>query len=283
VHGDFSALEFWFERNDVFERVLVFFADGTIEPSLPPPGVPGAVATLARYFECETGLTEALRFTDIELPKKTSNDYLKLEGTMSNFDSLVTDKLKIYVIRPENNVMDVQFTYKLKATRDICIDQTRHETDEEFRIVQLDTRFVSAGNHLSDTARYTKNVDVDCDFFGDCDLDKIRVCSELENVTGYLFDDPNTLDDRHVELFHSTDAPAETPTLDVVMFSPSPSDVKPQGFVTASADPEALNASLWADWVEVNKDYDVGKTVGSFNFVIEAQDPDEPGCDRFED
>ena len=91
---------------------------------------------------------------------------------------------------------------------------------------------------MNDVARYTKNVDIDCDFFGDCELDKIRVCSEIENETGYLFDDPNTLDDRHVELFHSTDRAGETPTLDVVMFSPSPSDVKPQGFVTASGDRE---------------------------------------------
>ncbi len=279
--GDFSALQFFFEKGGVFVLVLTLSADGAIQPSV-PSGVPGGVATLARYFECETGLTDPLRFTAIELPKKTSNDFMKLKGEASNFDSLVTDKLKIYVIRPEDNLMDVEFVYKLKTTRDICLDQNRDQTQETFRIAQLDSRFVSGANQLNDTARYTKNIDLDCDLFGDCDLDRIRVCSPISNTTEYLFDDPNRLADHRIELFHSTELPDPTPTLDLIMFNPGFNRVKPQGFVTQSADPFALNVSLWAYWVDVKQQYNANKTVGTFDFVIEADKPDVPGCDRTE-
>ena len=260
--------------------MLTLLADGTIQPVLPAPGVPGAVATLARYFECNTGLTDPLRFAALELPKKSNNDFLKLKGTLSNFDSLVSDKLKLYVGRPESNLVQVQLQYKLKTTRDICVDQNRQNTQEAFRIVQLDSRFISSSNQLNDIARYTKNIDLDCDPF--CDLDRIRVCAPLTNTTGYLFDSPNRLADHLLELFHSTDAPEATPTLDVAMFSPGFNRVKPQGFVMQSSDPEALNVAVWADWVDVDKQYNANKTVGSFNFVIEAQKPSDPGCDRTE-
>ena len=281
--GDFSALQFFFDIGGSFVQVLLLDADGTIQPSLPPPGVAGAIATLGRYFECETGLTDALRFSALELPKNSNNDYLKLKGTLSNFDSLVSDKLKLYVLRPENNEMSIQMQYKLKTTRDICVDQTRQDTQEAFRIVQVDSRFVSASNQLNDVARYTKNIDLDCDVFGDCDLDRVRQCVPLENTTGYVFDSPNRLADHHIELFHSTNAPEATPTLDVVMLAPHFNRVKPQGFVTESSDPDALNVAVWADWVDVNGQYDANKTVGTFAFALEAEEPREPGCDRTQD
>ena len=278
--GTFSSLSFLFDKGGVFVLVLTLDSDGTIQPSV-PSGVPGAVAQLTRYFECETGLTDPIRFTAIELPKKTSNDFMKLKGEASNFDSLVTDKLKIYVIRPDNNLMDVEFQYKLKATRDICVDQARHETDEEFRIFQIDSRFVSAGNQLNDLARFTKNIDVDCNVFGDCNLDRVRECAPLSNTTGYIFDSPNRLADRRIELFHTTETPAATPTLDAILFSPAPNRVKPQGFVTESDD-LSLNVSLWGNWVDADKTYKTGKTIGSFDFAIEADKPDQAGCDRIQ-
>jgi len=94
-----------------------------------------------------------------------------------------------------------------------------------------------------------------------------------------VFDSPIRLADRRIELFHTTESPAATPTLDAILFSPSPGRVKPQGFVTESDD-LSLNVSLWGNWVDADKTYDAGKTVGSFDFVIEADKPDTAGCDR---
>jgi hypothetical protein len=281
--GDFSALEFWYDLGAGFVPVLTLAAGGTIEPTLPPPGVPGATAVLARYFECDAGLTEPLRFASLELPEKAQGGDLRLRGTLSNLDSLVSDKLKLTVRKPRAELVRVELDYKLRATRDLCVDPERRDTQEEFRIVELQSRYLSPGAHLNDLARYTKGVDFDCDLFGDCDFERISLCAPLENVTGYVIDSPNRMRDRDIELFHTTDVPDETPTLSIEMSAPGPRAVKPQGFVTQSGDPDARNVALWADWVGAKRDYRSGKTVARFAFVLEAREPRAPGCDRVQD
>ena len=140
--------------------------------------------------------------------------------------------------------MRVEFQYKLRATRDLCVDPERHDTQEEFRIVELHTRYLSPAAHLSDLTRYVKAIDLDCDSFGDCDFDRRSFCAPLENATGYVIDSPNKLHGRQVELFHTANTPGATPSLTIEMHRPNPHSVKPQGFVTESADPDARNVSL---------------------------------------
>ena len=264
--------------------MLCLLADGTIEPSLPPPGVPGATAVLGRYFECGGGLTSPLRFVSLELPEKAKGGgRLELTGTLSNFDSLVSEKLKLALPPPKPDRVRVELQYKLRATRDLCVDPERHDTQEEFRIVELHSRYLSPAAHLSDLTRYVKAIDFDCDAFGDCDFDRRSFCAPLENVTGYVIDSPNTLRDREIGFFHTSNAPNPTPTLTIEMHRPHPGAVKPQGFVTQSADPEAMNVSFWADWADVKREHAQGKTVGSFRFALEANEPRDPSCDRRQD
>ena len=281
--GGFAALEVWQDGGSGFARVLVLEAGGTLAPSLPPPGVPGAVAVLGRYFECEGGLTDPLRFAALELPAQAKAGTLKLRGTLSNFDSLVSEKLKLDVDTPTAERLRVALSYKLRATRDLCVDPARRDTEEEFRIVELQSRYLSAAAHWNDLVRYTKSTDLDCDSFGDCDFERISLCAPLENTTGYVVDDPRRLRDRDIELFHTTSLPGPTPTLAVSMQSPNPHAVKPQGFVTASADPEAVNVALWADWTDVRREHRAGRRVGRFVFNLVATAPRTPGCDRVQD
>jgi hypothetical protein len=279
--GSFARLEFHYDLGAGFVRVLSLADDGTIEPALPPPGVPGASLVLGRYFECEGGLVGPLRFSALELPEQAKGGgNLELRGTLSNFDSLVGEKLKLVLSKPKADVVRAELQFKLRATRDLCVDPERRDTQEEFRIVEIASRYVSPANHLSDLARYVKAIDLDCDTFGDCDFDRRSFCAPLENTTGYVIDSPNRLRDREVQLFHTTSLPAATPTIVVEMFSPSPGDVKPQGFVTASADPNARNVSFWADWSDVKREYRAGKKLASFRFALEAREPRQPGCDR---
>jgi len=278
--GDFSALVFSYDLGLGFVPVLSLAADGTLEPRLPPPGEPGATAVLGRYFECDGPLTAPLRFAALDLPEKANSDALKLGGTLSNFDSLVSDKLKLWVVQPNANRVRVELRYKLRATRDLCVDPDRRDTQEEFRIVELQSRYLSPAAHLNDLTRYTKGTDLDCDVFGDCDFDRTSFCAALENTTGYVIDSPNRLRDRDVELFHTSNVPGATPSLAIEMFAPHPRAVKPQGFVTQSADPGAMNVAFWADWADVKREHHVGKTVGSFSFALEATPPRNPSCDR---
>jgi hypothetical protein len=281
--GDFSAVELWYDLGAGFVRVLVIGAGGALTPSLPPPGEPGAAAVLGRYFECGGGLTDPLRFATLELPERAKGGALPLGGMLSNFDSLVSEKLKLEALQPDAERVRIELSYRLRATRDFCVDPARRETEEEFRIVELQSRFLSAAAHQNDLARYTKSTDVDCDFFGDCEFERISLCAPLANVTGYVIDDPNRLRDRDVELFHTSTLPDATPTLAVSLRAPRPRAVKPQGFVTQSAEPDARNVALWADWADVRREHRSGKRVGRFAFTLEASTPRVPGCDRVQD
>lgn len=284
VQGDFAALVFSYDLGAGFVPVLSLLEDGTLAPTLPPPGVPGATAVLGRYFECGGGLTDPLRFDALELPEKAKGGgRLELRGTLSNFDSLVSDKLKLSLPPPRSDRVRIDLKYKLRATRDLCVDPARRDTQEEFRIVELHSRFLSPAEHLNDLTRYVKNIDFDCDAFGDCDFDRISYCAPLENLTGYVIDSPNRLRDREIGLFHTTNVPDATPSLVIEMFSPHPHAVKAQGFVTQTADPGALNADFWADWADVKREHALGKTVGSFRFTLEAREPRNPSCDRRQD
>jgi hypothetical protein len=281
--GDFAALELSYDLGMGFVPVLRLLDDGTIEPTLPPPGEPGATAVLGRYFECDAGLTDPLRFVFLALPEKAKGGRLELTGTLSNLDSLVSDKLKIDLQQPKADRVRVELRYKLRATRDLCVDPERRDTQEEFRIVELHTRFLSPAEHLSDLTRYVKAIDLDCDTFGDCDFDRRSYCAALENVTGYVIESPNRLRGREIGLFHTSNAPGPTPTLTIEMQKPNPHAVKPQGFVVQSADPGARNVTFWADWADAKRDYKNGKTLGSFRFALEAEPPRNPSCDRRQD
>jgi hypothetical protein len=275
--GDFAALELWHDPGTGFARVLVLDADGTLAPSLPPPAEPGATAVLGRYFECDGGLTDPLRFAALDLPARAKAGTLVLRGTLSNFDSLVSEKLRLEVQVPSAERVRAVLSYRLRATRDFCVDPERRETEEEFRIVELHSRWVSPADHWNDLVRYTKSTDVDCDSFGDCDVERVSLCAALE-ASGYVIDDPNRLRDRDIELFHTTSLPDPTPTLAISIQAPGPRDVKPQGFLEADGD-----VAVWADWADVRREHHAGQRVGRFAFALEASAPRVPGCDRVQD
>jgi hypothetical protein len=280
--GSFAALRFFGSLDGAFVPALTLFAGGTLEPVLPPPGVPGATAVLARYSDCDTGLTPPLRFVALDLPEKAKRGHFDVRGTLSNLDSLESEKLRLRLLTPKPERVRVELRYRLEATRDLCVDREQSDATDEFRAVELVTQYLSPQQQLSDLTRYVKDVELDCDFF-DCDLDKVRFCAALENVTGPVIDSPKRLQGRDLDLLHSSSAPEPTPSLSLELRSPHPHEFRPQGAVTASDDPVARNVSFWADWVEVRHEYHAGKRVGKFRFALEAQAPRSRDCDRRQD
>ena len=279
--GSFATLRFGYALDGDFAPVLALFAGGALEPSLPPPGVPGATALLARYSDCDVGLTPPLRFVTLDLPKKAKRGRFDLRGTLSNGDSLESEKLRIRLRAPKPDQVRVELRYRLVATRDFCVDRALQEATDEFRAVELVTQYLSPQQHLSDLTRYVKDVELDCDL--DCDLEKVWFCAALANETGPVIDTPKRLQDRELELLHTTSAPEPTPSLSVELRSPHPQAFKPQGSATESSDPAARNVSFWADWMGVRHQNRAGQRVGSFRFALEAQAPGGRSCDRRQD
>jgi hypothetical protein len=280
--GAFAALRFEYAGDSGLDEVLVLGGDGKIEPSL-PGGVPGATATLGSYWDCERGLVGPLRFVSLELPARSKKSgRLDLRGELSNLDSLRSEKLKIRIREPKPSLLRLEFRYRLRATRELCIDLERRDTFEEFRVVELGASFLGPAVHTNDLTRYVKDLRFECDFL-DCDVEKVTFCAPLVNQDGYVIDNPKRLDDEVLSLFHTSNVPAPTPTLELELRSPHPHDLKPQGFVTASSDPAQRNVAFWADWVEVRRRYAEGRKLANFKFALEAEPPRNPGCDRSQD
>jgi hypothetical protein len=280
--GAFAALRVLYDVGAGFVPVVTLYAGGAIEPTLPPPGVPGATALLGRYADCDVGLTAPLRFTALELPAQAPASRLELRCALSNGDSLASEKLRIRVLAPTAERTRVELRYRLVAQRDLCVDASQHEATDEFRAVELLTQYLSSTQQLSDSTRYVKAVDLDCDVF-DCDLDKEWFCADLANTTGPVLDNPRRLEGRPLQLVHTTDSPAATPTLSLEARSPHFHQLKPQGSVTESSDPLARNVSFWADWVGVKRQYRAGQRVGRWHFALEALPPERRSCDHRQD
>ena len=280
--GAFAALRFAYADGTTFHEVLVLHGDGTLEPAL-PGGVPGASASLGSYWDCERGLLGPLRFVAIDLPARSrKSGVLDLGGLLSNLDSLESEKLWIRIRPPKPERLRLELRYRLRATRELCIDRVRRDTEEEFHVVELAASYLGPGVNTNDLTRYVKDVRLDCDGF-DCDLDKRTFCAPLSNETGYVIDKPHRLESRVLSLFHTSDAPAPTPTLELELRAPNPHNLKPQGFVTESSDPAERNVAFWADWVEVRSRYAAGRKLASFRFALEAELPRSPSCDRVQD
>ncbi len=280
--GSFSELRFAFSDGGANDLVLVLSGAGALTPAL-PGGPPGASATFGSYWDCEAGLVGPLRFVSLELPARSKKSgVLDLRGQLSNLDSLESEKLKLRIRKPKPDKLRVELRYRLRTTRELCIDKARHDSAEEFHIVEFDASFLGPNVHTNDLTRYVKDLRFDCDGF-DCDLDKVSFCAPLVNQTGYVLDNPQRLEDKRMWLFHTSGAPMPTPTLLLELRAPSFHHAKPQGFVTESADPSARNVSFWADWVKVNGHYGAGKKLANFRFALEAEPPRDPSCDRTQD
>jgi hypothetical protein len=280
--GAFAALRLEYATDLAFDEVLVLRGDGRIEPAL-PGGATGASASLGSYWDCERGLVGPLRFVSLELPSRSrKSGQLELRGELSNLDSLRSEKLRLRIRPPKPQRLRLELRYRLMATRDLCIDPVARDTQEEFRVVELAANFLGPGEHTNDLARYVKDLRLDCDFF-ECEIDRVTFCAPLVNETGYVIDRPRRLETRVLTLFHTSDAPAPTPSLELELRAPSPHNVKPQGFVTASSDPAGRNVAFWADWVEVDGRYRAGRKLASFHFALEAEPPRRPDCDRVQD
>src|SRR5262245_20219340 len=148
--GEFAALRFAHAGETGFDEVLVVRGDGTLQPTL-PGGVPGASASLGSYWDCERGLVGPLRFVSLELPERSkSSGRLDLRGQLSNLDSLESEKLRLLIRPPKPERVRLEFRYRLRTLRPLCIDRARRDTDEEFHVVELHASFQGGAAHTND-------------------------------------------------------------------------------------------------------------------------------------
>jgi len=255
--------------------------EGAIRMLLPEPSVPGGAFRLSSYWDCTAGLVRPVAITELSFQTKgNAKSPLKVAGKLSNFDSLESKNLKMQFSPADTNRVQVELRYQLRATRDICVDLSKHDEQDDFRIVSMGANYISAESNQNDLVRYVRVTDKNCDPYSGCHVRHESFCANLLNESGYLFGTPRRLGDRTVALFHTLRVPVETPTLAVDFRHPSPHATKPQAFITPVLDGAVDNIQVWGNWLNVKKEYRSRRNLGNFRVVLYTRDPYTPNCDQ---
>jgi hypothetical protein len=77
---------------------------------------------------------------------------------------------------------------------------------------------------------------------------------------------------------HASDRPRPTPTVAIRFLEPPPAEVTPQGYVSATLDPDADNIDVWGNWDAARERYRAGERIGRFTFVLETLAPGGAPC-----
>jgi len=280
--GSFTELKVFFNFDGTnLQQVFSLKGEGTIQPILPPPLVPGGAMQLTSYRDCDQGLMPPVAITDLAFQtSQNPNSPLKASGWLSNFDSLQSTDLQMRFNPPRTNEVAVDIRYKLTTTREICVDKTLDNEQDELRVAQMQANYTSPEIYQNNRIRYTRIEDKVCDGFGNCSTTKDSFCADLDNVVGYLYGSPRHLADYTVAFVHTNSLPQNTPTLAIDFRSPGRRWIWPQAYVVPTQDPTEANVTVWGNWDGVHNSYQEGRKLVRVRVGLIARDPKKPSCDE---
>jgi len=231
-----------------------------------PDGVFGGTFYGTGYWDCDPdiGFVQDLFITRLDLTLDAGK-VLRMSGKATNLNSLRAPNFTLRLLPSVQNSITVEVNYKLVATRNFCVDETRQEQSEGFRIARIASNYISPSVHDSDVARYT-------------DASQQIVCANLVNQDGFILNSPTTLGQSSIMLAHTTILPELDPTLTIEFIQPPLSQITPQGYVSASSDPNDDNVDFWGNWDGARASYSKGETIRRFEYKLKATAPGAVTC-----
>lgn len=254
-----------------FPQIFSVKGNGALRAALPPPGRFGGTFYATGYWDCnpavgDGGFVQNMFITKLNLSLDPANPkILKMTGKASNSNSINAKKFTLRVSGSTTQTK-VAVSYTLIATRNFCVDQTRQSQAEGFRVARIASNFLSDSIHDSDQARYKNTLNT-------------IICASLQNQEGFILTNPLTLGEPEVFLIHTDTSPRNTPTLLLTMTQPHYSQFTPQGYVSASSDPDDDNIDLWANWGSAKSSYVQGESIGQFSYDLTAVSSGTMQCD----
>ena len=252
---------------------------GEIRLALPPPGQFGGSFFLTSYWDCDAGFVPTMTITELDIREKGGKKgLLEFKGKISNLVSMAAKDFTMTLLPPQLDTFRAELKYSLHAISDFCIDQTTHTNQDDFQVARMAANFVDSGTQQNDEVRFVKITSKTCFFYG-CITKTKTYCTNLVNQDGFVIDRPPRLGGGTVWLLHTQALPQETPTLVGRFSSPSRGRLRPQGYVTASADPNAQNVDFWVNWIDAKASYRNKKRIGKFSYTLEVDSPKALSCD----
>ncbi len=269
LKGKFSELKI-FRAVGVgdFRQVFSVKGSGALRPSM-PNGVFGGTFYGAGYWDCDPnvgndGFVQHLFINKLDLSLDAGN-VLRMRGKAANGNSLRAPDFTLRFFPSVKKKIIAEVNYKLVATRDFCLDETRQDQHEGFRIARIASNYISPAVHDSDVARYVNAA-------------QQTVCANLQNQNGFILNEPTTLGQAALTLAHTSNLPEKDPTLAIEFIQPPLSQITPQGYVSESSDPNDDNVDFWANWDGARASYLKGEVVRRFAYKLKASAPGAVVC-----
>jgi hypothetical protein len=246
-------------------QVFSIKGQGALRPALPPPGAFGATFYASGYWDCALGLrqTLAIEALDVSLDPRAPS-VLRFEGRASNPPTLVAPDFALRLEPPSHTALHAAVSYTLVASDDVCVSSAKRANHEAFRVARAASNYLSRSVHDSDAVHYVAAGHA--------------VCRALANREDFALREHDRLSGAPLRLVHREGRPRPTPTMALRFVDPPPAEITPQGYVTATEDPNADNVDLWGHWEGARPRYRPGERIGRFAFELEALAPDAGGC-----
>jgi hypothetical protein len=279
----FSELKVFYDLSNLGPtQIFAIRGSGVLQPFLAPPSTTGAVFRINSYWDCDEGFVPPMQITELAMKSHGGGKTLKIRGRISNDDSLEATDFTLNFLPPRTNSASVELTYRLAATRELCVDMTQRGTQDVFRVVTMQTNYLSADEHQNDRVRFVRIVEKICGGLFGCHVRKKSFCFDLLNEEGYLVKSPRSLSSS-LQLLHRDATPQNSPALLVKFRAPSKSSFKPQGFTTVASGADELNVSVWGNWADAKDRYKARQRIGRFRYTLSAEPPKDRSCDALQE
>lgn len=262
--GNYSELKIARKQSNTnYPQVFSVKGSGALRAVL-PGGDFGGTFYATGYWDCTYGFVQNLPITKLNIRLNTDKT-LQLKGKAINA-SFRAPNFTLRVLKPKNQTVSLNVSYRLVARRDLCVDSDRQDSHEGFRLARIASMFLSKTKHDSNRALYINSSNT-------------PVCANLKNQNRFILANPTTLGlPALLSLVHTTSQPRKTPTLSIEFVSPPGQEITPQGWVSKSSIANADNVDFWGNWDSASAQYAAGQVIGNFEYTLKATAPGTPAC-----
>ncbi len=147
---------------------------------------------------------------------------------------------------PRDRQTRLHVSQSCTATAEVTVDPTRHAKAQGFKLVQASSMFINAGGSCQ--GGHTDCHDSDAARFIGHDLARHQVAFSAMIPSAFVFSRTLPLGSPWFDILHTDDASwqGNTPNLRIALETlPDASTITPQGWISATANPDEDNVGLW--------------------------------------
>ena len=261
--------------------VVVLYASGFVrlKPNADPtPAIPFGISAVLGPAYWAGGVyhhnptLESVHMTTAWLP----NGPLRL--TITGTNGIFAVGYKVTMPPPSDNLTRWHIAQTYTATTTISIDADRLVDHEGFKLAQFSSMFINqagscdggdGGCHDADGARYIAAGGAH------------RQVAFADVESGWVFSSTSALEDVWLDILHSDDQgwQGNTPNVRIALDAlPEAGTITPQGWISATTDPNQDNVGLWLHDDGVTG-WNAGQSASTSYWILAQDDPPEPWAD----